>query len=97
MPSDPTGATATTPIEVLESLEQAPIVVRVELGTVEMKAREWAELGPGDVVALGRKIGDLAILRVGGVEVARGELVQVEGEIAVRIASRANNGGGERG
>jgi flagellar motor switch/type III secretory pathway protein FliN len=29
------------------------------------------------------------ILRVGGVEVARGELVDVEGEIGVRIVARA--------
>ena len=71
--------------------------MRVELGTVEMKAREWAALGPGDVVALGRKIGDPAILRVGGVELARGELVQVEGEMAVRIIARAKSGGGELG
>lgn len=92
MSSDESAATT-----IALALEDAPVVVRVELGTVEMRAREWAALGPGDVVTLGRKIGDLAILRVGGVEVARGELVQVEGELAVRIASRAPSGGGERG
>jgi flagellar motor switch/type III secretory pathway protein FliN len=83
--SMPKGEAATTTIE---SLEHAPVVVRVELGTVEMKAREWAELGPGDVIALGRRVGDPAILRVGGVELARGELVQVDGEYGVRILAR---------
>ncbi|MBS2016571.1 MAG: FliM/FliN family flagellar motor switch protein [Deltaproteobacteria bacterium] len=73
---------------VVDALDDAPVVVRVELGAVEMKAREWADLGPGDVVTLGRKLGDPAILRVGGVELARGELVQVDGEMAVRILSR---------
>ena len=92
MASDERASAATTTVEVLED---APVVVRVELGTVEMKARDWAALGPGDVVALGRKIGDLAILRVGGVELARGELVQVEGEMAVRIVARAKSDGGE--
>jgi flagellar motor switch protein FliN/FliY len=72
----------------LEVLEDASIVVRVELGAVEMKASEWAGLGEGDVIALGRKLGDPAILRVGGVEVARGELVQVDGEYGVRILRR---------
>lgn len=72
-----------------EVLEDAAIVVRVEIGAVEMKAREWAGLAPGDVVALGRKIGEPAILRVGGVEVARGELVQIDGEYGVRILARA--------
>jgi flagellar motor switch protein FliN/FliY len=69
-------------------LEDAPVVVRVELGSVELTARQWAELGPGDVLTLARKLGDPAILRVGGVEVARGELVSVDGEYAVRIAAR---------
>lgn len=72
----------------LEVLEDAPVVVRVELGVVEMKARDWAHLSPGDVVTLGRKLGDPAVLRIGGVEVARGELVQVDGEVGVRILGR---------
>lgn len=71
----------------LEVLEEAPIVVRVELGTVEMTAREWAALAPGDVITLGRKLGDPAILRVSGVELARGELVQVDGQYAVRLVA----------
>ena len=86
----PADATTTTTLEVLED---APVVVRVELGSVEMKAREWAELAPGDVVALGRRVGDPAILRVGGVELARGELVQVDGEYGVRIVSRSGGDG----
>ena len=81
----------------IESLEHAPVVVRVELGTVEMKAREWAELGPGDVIALGRRVGDPAILRVGGVELARGELVQVDGEYGVRILARTGMRAGTDG
>ncbi len=95
--SMPADEAATTTIE---SLEHAPVVVRVELGTVEMKAHEWAELGPGDVIALGRRVGDPAILRVGGVELARGELVQVDGEYGVRILARTGmraRTGGEGG
>jgi flagellar motor switch protein FliN/FliY len=76
------------PNATLEVLEDAPVVVRVELGAVEMKAREWAALASGDVIALGRPLGAPAILRVGGVEVARGELVQVDGEYGVRILRR---------
>lgn len=77
------------PNRTLEVLDEAPVVVRVELGAVEMKASEWAILRPGDVVTLGRKIGDPATLRIGGVVVARGELVQVDGEYGVRILGRA--------
>lgn len=71
-----------------EALGDAPVVVRVEVGTAQMLAREWAELCPGDVVTLGRKLGEPVILRAGGVEIARGELVQVDGEVGVRILER---------
>ncbi len=84
-------------VTTVEVLEDAPVVVRVELGTVEMTARDWAALGTGDVVAIGRKIGDGAVLRVGGVEVARGELVMLEGEMAVRITGRGARSAGANG
>jgi flagellar motor switch/type III secretory pathway protein FliN len=71
-----------------QALGDVPVVVRVEVGAAEMRAREWASLGEGDVIALGTKIADPVVLRVGGVEVARGELVEVDGEVGVRILSR---------
>jgi flagellar motor switch/type III secretory pathway protein FliN len=63
----------------------SPIVVRVEIGTVTLAAREWAALGPGDVLETGLQIAEPVVLRIGGREVARGELVDVEGELGVRI------------
>jgi type III secretion system YscQ/HrcQ family protein len=63
----------------------APLVVRVELGAVSMTARQWAELRPGDVIETGRRIAEPVTLRVAGQVVARGELVDVEGELGVRI------------
>jgi flagellar motor switch/type III secretory pathway protein FliN len=68
-----------------EAVLNSPIVVRVEVGTVSLTAREWAELGPGDVIETGRRIAEPVILRVAGREVARGELVNLEGELGVRI------------
>ena len=68
-----------------EAVADAPVVVRVELGSVTMTAREWARLGPGDVVELGRPLGSLVTLRAGGVALAEGELVEVEGELGVRL------------
>jgi flagellar motor switch/type III secretory pathway protein FliN len=64
---------------------ETPLVVRLELGTLELSAAEWAALRPGDVVQSGRRIDDLVILRVAGREIARGELVDIEGELGVRI------------
>jgi flagellar motor switch/type III secretory pathway protein FliN len=68
-----------------EAALEAPLVVRVEVGAVAMTAREWGELAVGDVIPVGRSLGELSVLRIGGVEVARGELVDVEGELGVRI------------
>jgi flagellar motor switch/type III secretory pathway protein FliN len=69
-----------------------PVVVRVEIGEALMAAREWATLQRGDVIALGRRIGERVTLRVGGVRVASGELVEIDGDVGVRIVERLNLG-----
>ena len=79
---------------IVEAVGDVPIVVRVEVGTARMTAREWADVGVGDVIGLGHKLAEPVTLRVGGAEVATGELVDIEGEIGVRILSRH---GGARG
>jgi flagellar motor switch/type III secretory pathway protein FliN len=73
---------------VVATLGEVSVVMRVEIGEALMSAREWASLGRGDVVSLGRRVGELVLLRVGGVPMARGELVELEGEVAVRIVER---------
>jgi flagellar motor switch protein FliN len=71
-----------------EALETVPVLARVEIGSVTLSASEWSKLKPGDAIALGRKPGDPVTLRVAGIEVAKGELVVIEGETGVRILSR---------
>jgi flagellar motor switch/type III secretory pathway protein FliN len=66
-------------------LLDTPVVVRVELGAVSMSAREWARLGPGDVIETGQRIAEPVVLRIAGREVGRGELVNVDGQVGVRI------------
>jgi flagellar motor switch/type III secretory pathway protein FliN len=73
------------PSKLAEAVLDSPLVVRIEMGAVSMTAREWAALGPGDVIETGRRIAEPVILRVAGREVARGELVNLEGELGVRI------------
>ena len=65
-----------------------PVSVRVEVGTVELPARDWAKVRAGDTLTLSKRLGEPVILRVAGVEVARGELVNVEGEVGVRILEK---------
>jgi flagellar motor switch/type III secretory pathway protein FliN len=78
-----------------EAIGEAPIVVRVEVGSVVMRAQDWATLRPGDVVTTGRRLGERVTLRAGSVEIARGELVDVEGELGVRIHDVITLGQGE--
>jgi flagellar motor switch/type III secretory pathway protein FliN len=72
----------------VDAIGDVPVVVRVELGEATLSAREWASLAPGDVVGLARRVGEQVLLRIGGVPVARGELVAIDGEIGVRIVTR---------
>jgi flagellar motor switch/type III secretory pathway protein FliN len=77
----------------IEAVGEVPVVVRVEIGEAEMTAREWAAVGRGDVLALGRRVGEGVLLRIGGVPVARGELVEIDGEVGVRIVERIGREG----
>jgi flagellar motor switch/type III secretory pathway protein FliN len=86
MPSPNQDQTATS-----EVVLDAPLVVRVEVGAVTLTAAEWAAIGPGDVVALGRRVHEPVLLRIAGAEVARGELVDIEGELGVRIRERSRS------
>ncbi len=72
----------------VEALGEIPVVVRVEIGRAEMRAREWAAIGDGDVIPLGQPVGHAVVLRVGSQVVARGELVDVDGEVGVRVLER---------
>jgi flagellar motor switch/type III secretory pathway protein FliN len=78
-PSQNDGETLT------DVLLETPVVVRVELGAVSMSAREWARLGAGDVIETGQRIAEPVVLRIAGREVGRGELVNVDGQVGVRI------------
>jgi len=77
---------------VAKAVGEVPVVVRVEVGSARMKAKEWSALAPGDVVGLGSKVGSTVVLRVSGMAVAEGELVDLEGEIGVRIRRRLTGG-----
>jgi type III secretion system YscQ/HrcQ family protein len=62
-----------------------PVVIRVEVGTMTLSAREWMSLRPGDVLSCGVPPGGVVVLRAAGREIARGELVTVDGQLGVRI------------
>lgn len=66
---------------------QLPVMLEVELARVEVPLAELARLEPGAVLPLTVDRRGLVTLRAGERAVARGELVDVEGAVGVRILS----------
>lgn len=62
-----------------------PVTVSIELARVTMTIAELASLTPGQVIRTGALLGERVRVRVGDRVVADGELVDVEGELGVRI------------
>jgi flagellar motor switch/type III secretory pathway protein FliN len=74
--------------QLVENIGDVPVLLRIEVGEARMAAREWAALTVGDVISLGRPVGQSVVLRVGGVPVALGDLVEIDGDVGVRIVER---------
>jgi len=78
------GEPATSAASPLESSDVSVTLI-VELGRVNLPLRRLAELQPGEVVELARHAREPVELTSNGRLVARGELVQVDTELGVRI------------
>jgi type III secretion system YscQ/HrcQ family protein len=70
-----------------EMLADAMIPLTVEMGRVVLRVEEIAALEPGDTLLLGRPPDGTVELVAGGKILARGELVDVEGELGVRVVA----------
>ncbi len=91
--AEPTASDASDPSGALKSaVLEAPVVVRVEMGAVSMSAGDWMALAPGDVIETGTRVNGPVVLRVAGREVARGELVQIDGRVGVRVMEISSGG-----
>jgi flagellar motor switch/type III secretory pathway protein FliN len=67
--------------------DDAHVELTVGLGTTRMSLRQVFELAVGQVVGLGRPLAGPFDVRAAGKLVGKGELVDVDGELAVRIVS----------
>jgi flagellar motor switch/type III secretory pathway protein FliN len=86
-PDEVTSTVAMSPEaqSVSQALRDAPVVVRIELAAVSLPAQHWAELRIGDIVETGKPLGTEVVLRVAGQALAKGELLNIDGELGVRI------------
>lgn len=67
--------------------DDAHVELTVALGTTAMSLRQVLDLAVGQIVSLGRPLAGPFELRAAGRVVGRGELVDVDGELGVRIVS----------
>jgi flagellar motor switch protein FliN len=68
-------------------MDMAGVEVEFLVGSLEISIRELASLQSGQVLELERDLAEPLDLVVDGRRVARGELVNVEGRLGVRIVS----------
>lgn len=75
------------PSESAPAPTEVPVTLTVELGRVTIPLHRLADLKPGDVVELGRHAREPVELTSNGRLVARGELVQIDTELGVRVTN----------
>ena len=63
----------------------APLELSVELARFSLTLGELQRTRPGDVLVTGRAIGENVTLRVAGRAIAEGDLVDVDGEVGLRL------------
>lgn len=80
-PDDPfAGATGD-----LGRLSDVPVELAVEIGRTRMTVGATLELRPGSIVVLDRVAGEPVDLLVNGTPIARGEVVVIDEEFALRV------------
>jgi flagellar motor switch protein FliM len=68
-------------------LQDIPISISVELSQMKLSLKALVALQNGDVLELNKRPQELVDLVVAGRVIAKGELVDIDGEIGVRISS----------
>ncbi|MGF1661843.1 MAG: flagellar motor switch protein FliN [Kineosporiaceae bacterium] len=85
VPGPGPGASAAATAHGLELLRSVPMEVTAEIGRTRMTIQELLALTPGAVVELDRPVGSPADVLVNGRLFARGEVVVVDEDFAIRI------------
>jgi type III secretion system YscQ/HrcQ family protein len=89
-PSSPTSAGSAQPAastSATPSPLDAPVTLTVELGRINLSLGRLADLKPGDLIELDRHSREPVELTSNGRLVARGELIRIDTELAVRVLS----------
>jgi flagellar motor switch protein FliN/FliY len=84
-----TGASEITETEAMAMLYDIELDATLQFGSRELPLKEVLELGPGDVLELDRHVSEPVDLVIGDRIVARGEVVIVSGNFALRVTEVA--------
>jgi flagellar motor switch protein FliN/FliY len=90
--ADPSGAFG-GPSD-LGRLSDVPVELAVEIGRTRMTVGATLELRPGSIVGLDRVAGEPVDLLVNGTPIARGEVVVIDEEFALRVTDVLGEGAG---
>ena len=74
----------------IELLKDVPLTVQAELGRTKMLVREILKLGVGSLIPLDKEAGEPADILVNSKLIAKGEVVEIEGNFGVRIIEIVN-------
>ena len=84
----PTGADAFLPEGFygdLSILQDVPLVIEAEMGRSNKSLRDVLRIGEGSVVDFDKEANEPVDLTINGRLIARGEIVEIEGNYGVRI------------
>lgn len=79
------GGRSQEPQEDLTILMDVPFVVEAEMGRTHRTVREILKIAQGSVIELDKDSGEPVDLMVNGQVIARGEVVEIDGNYGVRI------------
>jgi type III secretion system YscQ/HrcQ family protein len=85
LPRESASMASADPSAPVSSASELPVSLTVELGRLSLPLGRLAELKSGDIVELSREPGAPVDLTSGGRLVARGELVEIDDELGVRV------------
>lgn len=74
----------------IDLLKDVPLTVTAELGRTKMMVKDILKLGVGSVIELEKEAGELVDILVNNKLIAKGEVVEVDGNFGVRIVEVMN-------
>jgi flagellar motor switch protein FliN/FliY len=83
--------TDTLPAAQRDLVMDIPVSLSVELGQTQLEVRDVLALGAGSVIELNKLQEEPVDIRINGRLIARGEIVLVKNNLAVKITELANS------